>query len=102
MIDSDKNQQTQYKILLAAFEKMVSLLKEGVKKETTFGEIYQQIKEFILSKDENLKNCIPECMGYGLGIELSNESLRITENCQIPVQKGMALFIYLSLISKCI
>ena len=45
MIDSDKNQQTQYKILLAAFEKMVSLLKEGVKKETTFGEIYQQIKE---------------------------------------------------------
>ena len=76
-----------------------SLLKEGVKKETTFGEIYQQIKEFILSKDENLKNCIPECMGYGLGIELSNESLRITENCQIPVQKGMALFIYLSLIN---
>ena len=99
MIDSDKTQQTQYKILLAAFEKMVSLLKEGVKNGTTFGEIYQQIKEFIISKDENLKNCIPECMGYGVGIELSNESLRITENCQIPVQKGMALFLYLSLIN---
>ena len=97
MIDSDKTQQTQYKILLAAFEKMISLLKEGVKNKITFGEIYTQIKEFIISKDENLKNSIPECMGYSVGIELSNENLRITENCKIPVQKCMAIFIYLSL-----
>ena len=36
-------------------------------------------------------------MGYGVGMELSNEYLRITDNCKIPVQKGMAIFIYLSL-----
>ena len=30
-------------------------------------------------------------------MELSNEYLRITDNCKIPVQKGMAIFIYLSL-----
>jgi len=97
MIDSDKTQQQQYKILLAAFDKMISLLKEGTKKELTFGDIYSQIKEFIISKDENLKNCIPECMGYGVGIELSNEYLRITENSRIHVQNGMAIFIFLSL-----
>ena len=97
MIDSDKTQQTQYKILLAAFNEMISLIKEGVNKDITFGEIYKKVKEFIISKDENLKDCINECMGYGLGIELSSESLRITENCQIPVQNGMSLFIYLSL-----
>ena len=39
MIDSDKAQQNQYKILLAAFEKMILLLKEGIKQEITFGDI---------------------------------------------------------------
>ena len=97
MIDSDKTQQNQYKILLAAFEKMILLLKEGIKQEITFGEIYNQIADFIISKDENLKNSIPECMGYSVGIEVSNDNLRITENCKIPVQKGMSLFLYLSL-----
>ena len=97
MIDSDKTQQTQYKILLAAFDKMVTLIKEGIKAQTTFGEIYNKIKEFIIGKDETLSNSIPECMGYGIGIESSNEKLRITENCKIPVQKGMVIFIYLCL-----
>lgn len=97
MIDSDKTQQTQYKILLAAFDKTISLLKEGVKNKTTFSDIYSQIKEFIISKDANLENCIPECMGYGVGLESSNKSLRITENCEIPVRKGMVIFLFLSL-----
>jgi len=95
MIDSDKNQQTQYKILLAAFDKLISLLKEGEKNGTTFSEIYDQVKQFILSKDETLTNSIPECMGYGVGLESSNGYLRITENCKIPVQKGMVIFVYL-------
>ena len=97
MIDSDKNQQQQYKILLAAFDKMISLLKEGIKQNLTFGDIYSQIKDLIISKDKNLKNCIPECMGYSVGMELSNEYLKITENCKIPVQNGMAIIIFLSL-----
>ena len=98
MIDSSKAQQTQYKILLAAFDKMIVLLKDAVKKEEkTFGDIYKEIKDFIISKDESLTNSIPECMGYGIGIEQSNENLRITENCKIPVQNGMAIFIYLCL-----
>lgn len=99
MIDSNKEQQTQYKILLAAFEKMISLLKEtmSLSKKVSLGEIYTKIKEFIISKDEKLSECIPECMGYGVGIESSNESLRITEDSKVLLQKGMALFIYLSL-----
>ena len=97
MIDSDKTQQTQYKILLAAFDKIISLLKESVSKNVTFGDIYTQVKEFIITKDENLSQCIPECMGYGVGIECSNESLRITESSKVLVEKGMAIFIYLSL-----
>ena len=97
MIDADKSQQTQYKILLAAFDKMISLLKESTSKDVTLGEIYTSIKEFIISKDETLKDCIPDCMGYGVGIEFSNESLRITENSKVLIQKGMVLFILLSL-----
>ena len=98
MIDSNKAQQTQYKILLAAFDKILELLKDAIKKEEkTFGEIYKEVKDFIISKDESLSKSVPECMGYGIGIEQSNENLRITENCKIPVQKGMVIFIYLCL-----
>ena len=98
MIDSDKVQQNQYKILLAAFDKMILLLKDGAKNgNKTFGDVYNEIKEFIISKDATLSECIPECMGYSVGMETINESLRITEDCKIKVQKKMALFVYLCL-----
>ena len=61
MINSDKPQQNQYKILLAAFEQMLKSLKEGAKNNKTLGEVYKEIKDFIISRDENLKNCVSEC-----------------------------------------
>ena len=97
MINSNKAQQNQYKILLAAFEKMLELLKEGAKNQKTFGEIFQEVKSFIVSKDENLKKCVPESMGYGIGLEIPNNYLLITEDSNVPVQNGMVLFVHLSL-----
>ena len=97
MIDSNKTQQNQYKILLAAFDKILILLKEGISKKTTLGDIYKEIKEFIISKDENLKNCVPDCLGYGLGLETINNNLRITADSKVIIQKGMVIFIHLSL-----
>ena len=99
MIDSNKSQQEQYKILLAAFDKLITLLKEAPKDEKTFGTIYREIKEFIVSKDETLKNCIPECFGYGIGLESENENLKIEEKSEIIVKYGMVIFVHLSLIN---
>ena len=97
MIDSNKTQQNQYKILLAAFDKMLILLKEGITKKSTLGDIYKEIKDFIISRDENLTNCVPECLGYGLGLETVNNNLRITADSKVIIQKGMVIFIHLSL-----
>ena len=97
MIDSNKAQQNQYKILLAAFDKMLILLKEGITKKSTLGDIYKEIKDFIISRDENLTNCVPECLGYGLGLEKVNDNLRITADSKVIIQKGMVIFIHLSL-----
>ena len=99
MIDSNKSQQEQYKILLAAFEKLLSLLKEGLKEEKTLGSIYREIKEFIVSKDETLKNCVPDCFGYGIGLESQNENLKIEEKSEVKVKGGMVIFVHLSLIN---
>ena len=97
MIDSNKAQQNQYKILLAAFDKMLILLKEGITKKSTLGDIYKEIKDFIISRDENLTNCVPECLGYGLGLEKVNNNLRITADSKVIIQNGMVIFIHLSL-----
>ena len=97
MIDSVKTQQNQYKIILAAFEKLLGLLKEGAKIQKTLGEIYKEIKDFIISKDENLKNKIPENMGYGVGLENPNEYLILKEDSEVPVQNGMVIFVHLCL-----
>ena len=97
MIDSNKTQQNQYKILLAAFDKILVLLKEGISKKATLGDIYKEIKDFIISRDENLKDCIPECLGYGLGLETVNNNLRIIADSKVIIQKGMVIFIHLSL-----
>ena len=99
MIDSRKSQHDQYKILLAAFDKLLKLLKEAANTEKTFGSIYQEIREYIISKDENLKNCIPECFGYGIGLESENENLKIEENSETCVKHGMVIFVHLSLIN---
>ena len=80
MIDSNKAQQNQYKILLTAFDKILN-----------------SIKDFIISKDEKKKNCVPECLGYGLGLETVNNNLRITADSKVIIQKGMVIFIHLSL-----
>ena len=97
MINLEKVQQNQYKILLAAFEQMLKSLKEGAKNQKTLGELYKEIKEFIISREENLKNCIPESFGYGIGLENVNEYLRITEDSNVPIQQGMVIFVHLSL-----
>ena len=97
MINSEKAQQNQYKILLAAFDQILRTLKEGAKNQTTLGEIYKEIKEFIISRDENLKNCIPQSFGYGIGLENPNSYLNITEDSNVLVQQGMVIFIHLSL-----
>ena len=99
MIDSDKARQNQYKILLAAFDKILVSLKEGPKNKKTLGDIYKEIKDFIISKDESLKNSIPECLGYGIGLESPNKNLSITADSKVPVQNGMVIFVHMSLIN---
>lgn len=62
MIDSDKTQQQNYKILLESFNLMVSLMKEG----SRMCDVYQKVVDFLKSKDENLVSKLPDNFGYGV------------------------------------
>jgi nucleosome binding factor SPN SPT16 subunit len=79
MIDSDKTQQQNYRVLLESFNYMVSLMTEGAK----MCEIYQKVVDFIKSKDENLVHRMPENFGYGVNYILN---FRLDMKLKTPIK----------------
>lgn len=93
MIDSDKIQQNNYKILFEAFGFMLSQMNEGVKLST----VYEKTAEFITTKDPNLSNSITDNFGHGIGLEHVNSSLIINASNERKIQQGMVFNVVLSL-----
>jgi nucleosome binding factor SPN SPT16 subunit len=94
MIDADKPQQNHYKILFEAFNFLISQLVEGNK----LNHVYDQVKDFIINKDKNLKDKLPDNFGYGIGLETNNLSLIINSENNKKLQTGMTFNIILSLV----
>jgi nucleosome binding factor SPN SPT16 subunit len=93
MIDADKSQQNNYKILYEAFNFLVSSIVEGVK----ISSIYEKVVDFIISKDPSLEASLPENFGFGIGLENSNSSLIINKSNEKKFQQGMSFNIIMSL-----
>lgn len=92
MIDAQNSQQTKYKILLEAFNFLISKLTEG----RILGEIYEETLNFIASKDEELKDKLPENFGFALGVDV-NSSIQIKKGSKYRITNGMVFFLSLSL-----
>lgn len=93
MIDADKSQQNNYKILYEAFNFLVSSVVEGVK----INSVYEKVVEFIISKDSSLEGRLPENFGFGIGLENSNSSLLINKSNDKKFQQGMSFNVIMSL-----
>lgn len=92
MIDAQNSQQTKYKILYEAFNFLVSKLTEGI----TLSEVYKKTYDFIIEKDQNLKDNISNNFGCSIGLETVNETIQIKPNNNKKIASGMVFNILLS------
>jgi nucleosome binding factor SPN SPT16 subunit len=92
MIDADKEQQKNYKILLEAFNKLEKNLKEG----ETISKVYENVLNEIISRDSNLVENLCSNFGNGIGLEFNNEKLTINNENKEIIKKGMVFNIRMS------
>lgn len=91
MIDAHASQQNKYKILFEAYNFLVSKLSEG----NVIGKIYQETLDFIVEKDENLLELLPESFGFSIGLEV-DYSLQIKKGSNKILSSGMVFCVMLS------
>lgn len=94
MIDAQNSQQTKYKILFEAFNCLISKLTEGA----ILSEVYKQTFDFIVEKDHNLKDNLPDNFGFGfsVGLESMNDTLQIKAGMNKKISAGMVFFVVLT------
>ena len=92
MIDADKEQQKNYKILLEAFNKLESNLKEG----EIISKVYENVLNEIISRDSNLVENLANNFGNGIGLEFNNEKLVINNENKEIIKRGMVFNIKIS------
>lgn len=92
MIDADKEQQKNYKILLEAFNKLENNLKEG----EIISKVYENVLNEIISRDSNLIENLCNNFGNGIGLEFNNEKLIINNENKEIIKKGMVFNIKIS------
>jgi len=92
MIDAQSSQQTNYKILFEAFNFLVSKLNDGA----VLSDVYKQTFDFIVDKDRNLKDHLPDNFGFSIGLEMLNESYKIAPGNNKKITAGMVFNVILS------
>lgn len=92
MIDAQNSQQTKYKILFEAFNFLISKLVEGA----VLSDVYKQTFDFIVDKDHDLKDNLPENFGFSIGLESQNDTVIIKAGNNKKVSAGMVFNVILS------
>jgi len=92
MIDAQNSQQTKYKILFEAFNFLISKLVDGAH----LSDIYKQTFDFIVDKDHDLKDNLPDNFGFSIGLETQNDTLKIKAGNNKKVSAGMVFNVILS------
>lgn len=92
MIDAQSSQQTNYKILYEAFNFLISKLVDGA----VLSDVYKQTFDFIIDKDQNLKDNLPSNFGFSVGLESLNETIIIKPGNNKKISTGMVFYVLLS------
>jgi nucleosome binding factor SPN SPT16 subunit len=87
-----KNSKKNYKILLEAFNKLESNLKEG----EIISKVYENVLNEIISRDSNLIENLCNNFGNGIGLEFNNEKLVINNENKEIIKRGMVFNIKIS------
>ena len=85
LVDPTETMQRTYEILTEIEDKIVEKLVPGAK----FNTVYEQILEFVKSKDESLVDKLTKNLGFVTGIEFREGSLLINAKTTATVEKGM-------------
>jgi len=92
MIDAQNSQQTKYKILFEAFNFLISKLVDGA----VLSDVYKQTFDFIVDKDHDIKDNLPENFGFSVGLDTQNDTIKIKAGNYKKVSAGMIFYVILS------
>lgn len=85
LVDPTETMQRTYEILSEIEDKIVEKLVPGAK----FNEVYDQVVDFVKSKDESLVDKLTKNLGFVTGIEFREGSLLLNAKTSATVEKGM-------------
>lgn len=92
MIDAQNSQQIKYKILFEAFNFLISKLVDGA----NLSDVYKQTFDFIVDKDHDLKDNLPDNFGFSIGLETQNDTFKIKAGNNKKISAGMVFNVILS------
>ena len=95
MIDSNKTQQNNYKVLQEAFDYLLSMIKPGA----VLSEIYKKTYDFVEEKSTELAKSLCDCYGYSIGYEYNSELHTISQYNNNKIENNMVFCINLTMLN---
>lgn len=89
MVDPDKSQESNYKVLLAVHDAVIKRIKEGV----TAKSVYEEAINVIKAKKPDLQSHFMKSVGYGIGIETRDKTLSLDSKSDRTLKDGMTLVV---------
>lgn len=87
MVDPNKSQESNYKLLSQIHQTVLSSIKDGVQAK----EIYSKAMGVLKSKKPDLEKHFPKNVGSGIGIELKDPTLLLNAKNTRTLKDGMTL-----------
>ncbi|KAF2417233.1 SPT16-domain-containing protein [Tothia fuscella] len=92
MVDPTKEQESNYKALVAVHEVVLKAIRDGVQGK----EVYSKALAALKSKKPDLEKNFPKSVGYGIGIETKDITLSLSAKSSRVLKDGMTLMIQTS------
>ena len=89
MVDPDKSQESNYKLLLAVHNAVMKNIRDGVAAKDVYNKALAQVK----AKDEELANHFVKSVGYAVGIENRDKTLTLSPKCSRTQKDGMTFVV---------
>jgi nucleosome binding factor SPN SPT16 subunit len=89
MVDPDKSQESNYKLLLAVHNAVVKNIRDGVAAKDVYNKALAQVK----AKDEELASHFVKSVGYAIGIENRDKTLTLSPKCSRTLKDGMTFVV---------
>lgn len=89
MVDPDKTQEANYKLLLAVHDLIIKSIKDGVVAK----DVYAKAQNLVKTKKPELLDHFPKNVGYGIGTENKDGTLLLSGKNTRVLKDGMTLVI---------